>query len=404
MRVAHFVSGFPVLSETFVQDEIEAFANAGIENVVVSLRPRPETESGGGRTLEQLGILEVLYPGSGSRAAIQALLSTAPGLMGSGIRRPKEFTRLAWTAKRIAETTERLRLLGVDHCHAHFAHYPASMAWGVSKVLSIPYTFNAHSYDLFKYRAHSRRRIRDASLIFPISDWNREEIIRQGGLSESEAKKVHVSRCGIRLEDYPFGDLAQSASDALPHIVGVGRLVDTKGFHDLIRAFSLVVRRGWNGVLDVVGEGPERERLNRIAQNLGMESRIVFHGGLPRDSTRDIQLRASLVVQPCCGGQDGLDGIPVVLMEAMALGIPVISTRFQSIPELVEDGVTGRLVPAGDSEALAETIQIAFERPEETENMRRNARARVEAIYDGNRNYRMKADRIREWEKETLRM
>ncbi len=415
MRIAHFVSGFPVLSETFVLDEIAAFAEEGFENVVVSLRPRSDssfprkresTEDfdldgqllSCGWTQESLGLIGVLYPTTNPLPAMKNVSTRSAGLLASQVSavmvHPKELVRLLYTGKRILETLHPLQRLGIDHCHAHFAHYPAELAWGCSRLLGTNFSWNAHSYDLHLYRAHLRQRIQDADLIFPISDANRRFILERG--YESTENKLHVCRCGIRLEDYGMKQDSTMAMPKEPLLLGVGRLVDSKGFADLIRAASLLFQKGVPVKVRIIGEGPERANLLSLARSLGYEYRLALPGSLPRDQVREEQRRAALLVMPCCRGKNGLDGIPMVLMEAMALGTPVVATCFASIPELVEDGITGRLVPPNQPENLADTIRDLLECPSKQEQLALSARRKVEAEYDGPRNYRVKARLVKD--------
>jgi colanic acid/amylovoran biosynthesis glycosyltransferase len=407
MRIAHFVSGFPVLSETFVLDEIAAFASEGFENIIVTLRPPAmggetlaERLQRGGWTHETLGLIEVLYPPRPlmlSGILSPRLVCLLASQMGACITHPKELTRLLYTGKRILESVPLLRGLGVVHCHAHFAHYPAEMAWGCSRLMGTTFSWNAHSYDLHLYSAHLKRRIRDADLIFPISEANRRYIEERG--IESNKTRLQVCRCGIRLEEYSFGRGGETGMDPKtplePVLLGVGRLVDSKGFADLIRAASLLYKRGLLVKVRLIGEGPERENLQTLARSLGYESKLELLGALPRDQVREEQRRANLLVMPCCPGKNGLDGIPVVLMEAMALGTPVVATGFAAVPELVQDGISGRLVPPNQPERLADAIQDLLTGSSERDRMVSAARQKVEAEYDGPRNYREKAQQVK---------
>jgi len=440
MRIAHFVSGFPVLSETFVLDEIAAFAEEGFENVLVSLRPEirgpldvdraidsrfrgndeaalsfpRKRESIGdfdldsqllscGRTRKALGLINILYPDPNRFSVLRCITPRSAALLASqfrsGIAHPKELFRILYTGKRILESGPYLQTLGVVHCHAHFAHYPAELAWGCSRLLGTTFSWNAHSYDLYLYRAHLERRIQDAELIFPISDANRKFI--EDRALESIESHLHVCRCGIRLDEYTFGRgggarSAHSETSLEPILLGVGRLVDSKGFADLIRASFLLFKRGLPVKVRIIGEGPERANLFSLARSLGAEPWLDMPGALPRDQVRNEQRCATLLVMPCCPGKNGLDGIPVVLMEAMALGTPVVATSFASIPELVEDGVTGRLVPPNQPEKLADAVSDLLKNPSQRSQLALAARCKVEADYDGPRNYREKARLVKE--------
>jgi glycosyltransferase involved in cell wall biosynthesis len=401
MRVAHFVSGFPVLSETFVRDEIRAFAQAGIENFVVSLRPAPEGEGEGRVQTGDLNLLQTFYPEPSARAWLSAFrcdcrttLRLALEMAGQALGHPSEAGRLALSFERIIEASRQLHGLGITHCHAHFAHYPAALAWGCSRLLGTTFSWNAHSYDLFKYSAGLRARIRDADLVFPVSEVNRRRILEESPSAARAQENIVLARCGIQLGEYPFDP--EPVLTHAPLVLGVGRLVDTKGFDTLIQAAAILLRDGRDLQVRIIGEGLERPSLERSIRELGIEPSVELMGALDRETTRRFQSEASVIVQPCRSGRNGLDGIPVVLMEAMALGRPVISTRFAAIPELVEVGVTGRLTEPGDAGGLAKAIAGILDSPGEARRMVLSARTRIEAEFDGGRNYLRKAHLIRD--------
>ncbi|MCG3195969.1 MAG: D-inositol-3-phosphate glycosyltransferase [bacterium] len=405
--IAHFVSGFPVLSETFVQDEIQAFSRRGFRNLVVSLRPWPEGLDSqqeqrlmGGRTRADLGIEEVLYPWKYPTALVGAVsywprraLSTLSTLLAEGIQYPRELGRILVTAERAFEAALDLRGKGVIHCHSHFAHYPASLAWGCSRVLGCGFTWNAHSYDLFLYRAHLERKVCDAARIFPVSDRNRDFLRDLAARQGADPEKIEVIRCGIALADFPWRTTRVPGSPL--RIVGVGRLVDTKGFDTLIQAVSLLVGEGdLDFLVEIIGEGPDRENLVTLTKHLGLEDRVRFVGALPREETRRRLAEADLCVLPCRSGANGLDGIPVVLMEAMALGTPVVSTVFAAIPELIEDQVSGLLAPPGHPGALSEAMGRIFRDSTLAESLSFAARKVVERTYSSAETYPRKAEII----------
>ena len=395
MRVAHFVSGFPVLSETFVRDEIEAFVEEGFENIVVTLRPRPKEADE-----EIQGILEILYPAPSLKDLPLSLVKSprvsmrvAASIGSSALKHPSEFFKLLATEERIFEAWPKLAEMGVDHCHAHFAHYPATMAWGCSRMLGTTFSWNAHSYDLYRYNAHQKRRLKDSDLVFPISERNQWDLLLKapGG---AIANRVRVIRCGIDPALFPFNPKKEVCDP--PLVLGVGRLVDTKGFDALIQAVAEILKNGKQIRAAIVGEGGERIALEEQIRSLGIQDSVDLLGALPRPETRRLQAEADVVVQPCRDGKTGLDGIPVVLMEAMALGTPVVSTRFASIAELVEDGVTGLLVEPGDAEGLAAAIEASLADRDGSQERAERARNRIVDEYDAKKNYREKAKMVRE--------
>lgn len=416
MRIAHFVSGFPVLSETFVLDEIQAFAKEGFDNIVVSLRPAqkgredPLVDLPEDRSAKDLNLVKVLYPDRAltplgsveiscreENPKRKSLASIQFELIASGFRFPWELPKLLITASRIGRCADSLEKLGIDHCHAHFAHYPADLAWGCSRLLGVTCSCNAHSYDLWNYQAHKRQRVQAADQVFPISHLNRQHLLQYLPEKSDSGEKILVIHCGIHLEDYPFNPEDSKEPEDPPILLGVGRLVDTKGFADLILAGKKLARQGIRHEIQIIGEGPERLNLEKLAaQNSHEWSTVRFFGALPRSLVRQHQQRASLAVQPCCPGKNGLDGIPVVLMEAMALGTPVISTRFAGIPELIEHRHEGLLVEPASPSQLAEAIGNVLSDPSLRQTFVHRARKKVEDQFNAQKNYRQKALLIKE--------
>jgi glycosyltransferase involved in cell wall biosynthesis len=171
--------------------------------------------------------------------------------------------------------------------------------------------------------------------------------------------------------------------------------VDTKGFDTFIQAIQQLGERGLQIQAEIVGEGPERENLEGLIHRSGLQDRVKLTGALSHAQTLEKQREADVAVQPCGPGKNGLDGIPVVLMEAMALGVPVVSTRFAGIPELIETDQNGLLVPPGDPTALAEAVSSLLSSPEDARQKALAARATVEREFDAGRNYREKVERVR---------
>jgi glycosyltransferase involved in cell wall biosynthesis len=195
--------------------------------------------------------------------------------------------------------------------------------------------------------------------------------------------KIRVIRCGVPIERFPFQSRAGRASGEGLRIVSVGRLVDYKGFDVLIRACAILRREGMRLRCVIVGEGPERERIERLAADPDLDGAVQLQGARPQHEVIDLLSKADLFALACLPGRDGLqDGIPIVLMEAMALGVPVVSTRLSGIPELVKDGSTGLLVPPNDPVGLAAAIKRLHEDRALAARLGLQARDLIEKEYD----------------------
>lgn len=392
MKIAHFVSGYPVLSETFVRDELAGFADAGIRNVVVSIRPLDAAlKDSQLMTAPVFGLEQVLHP----RVSLSAALLRPfiePASLAASLRAPAEAVRNLYLRAVLPDVVRSLARMGVGHCHAHFAHYPATLAGMCAARLGIGFSFNAHSYDLFNYHSFLAEKVRDARLVFPVSKANRKRLLEAAGDSDRASSHIQVFHCGIDPAAYPFQPRTDPTADRPTRIVAVGRLVDTKGFDVLIEALPEVLRIRPEVEVEIIGEGPDRSRLEQLAMRLGVAELVRLSGALSREEVRSRQATADLVVQPCRPGRDGLDGIPVVLMEAMALGVPVVSTRFAAIPELIEDRISGRLVEPGDSAGLANAILEVLDPGFDRYGVTGMAREVIERDFNGPTNYRTKAD------------
>ena len=166
-------------------------------------------------------------------------------------------------------------------------------------------------------------------------------------------------------------------------MLAVGRLIEKKGFADLVRACSLLHGDGFSFRCRIVGKGELEAELRALIAELGLEEQVELAGPIPREQLLDVYPRASVVVAPCVIGADGnRDGLPTVLVEAMALGVPVVATDVTGIPELVENGRTGLLVPQHHPEALAAAIRRVLAEPAWAESLVRAGRARVEREFD----------------------
>jgi glycosyltransferase involved in cell wall biosynthesis len=193
-------------------------------------------------------------------------------------------------------------------------------------------------------------------------------------------------------------DLALFAPDGGPrdatHVVAVGRLVEKKGFDVLIEAIALLAARGLGVQATVVGEGEERQRLESLVAERGLAGRVRLAGALDQTLVRQLLRRATVCCLPCRVGADGnRDALPTILLEALACGLPVIATPVSGIPEILDDGRAGRLVPECDAAATAEALAELLARPDQRASLAAAGRARAEALFDLDRNVAV----LREW-------
>jgi glycosyltransferase involved in cell wall biosynthesis len=217
----------------------------------------------------------------------------------------------------------------------------------------VPYGFTAHAHDLYVDRAMLAEKVRRADLVVTISEFNRRLLVATCG--EDARAKVHVIRCGV--DPAAFAP-APRRPPAIPTFACVASLRPYKGHEVLLEAVALLRRAGRDLRVVLVGDGERRRWLEARIARAGLGDVVLLRGALPHEQVPAVLAAATALVVPSVTARDGqMEGIPVALMEGMAAGLPVVATRLSGIPELVQDGVTGLLVPERDPAALAAAME-----------------------------------------------
>lgn len=407
--VAVVVSRFPLVTETFVLREIDELERqAQPVRLVPLLRERPAVVHPEARPW----LRRALFTPWLSRAIVGAnlrALARYPGrypglllrLVAGTVTRPGVLVRTLALFPKAVYLGERLEAEGVRHLHAHFATYPATVAWVASRFFGLTFSFTVHAHDLFVDRALLEPKVREARFVRAISRFNRVclERLHPAARSSGEGpEKVTVIHMGIEPERYEPAeepahvDRPEQETEGPARLLCVAALKPYKGLPVLLAACEALVREGRNVVCEVVGEGPERRALEREIRRRGLsgeregegeEERVRLLGALPQQEVARRLARAEVFVLPSVVAKDGqMEGLPVVLMEALAARRPTVATRLSGIPELVEDGVTGLLVEPGDPQALAAAIARLLDDRELGSRLAEAGRRRVEAEYD----------------------
>ena len=361
-RVAYLVSRFPKLTETFVLYEMIALEAMGAAvEFYPLLRERqpvahPEAERWTRRArfrpFVSLPILRahLHYLRRRPRRYLGALREALLGTWGSA---NFFLGAVAYFPKAVRFAFEMERA-GVRHVHAHFCSHPALVALIVHRLTGIPFSFTAHGSDLHVERRMLDTKVAAAAFAVTISEFNKWVMLGECGPG-AEAK-IRVIHCGVDVEAFAARPARRPAAGPL-RIVCVGSFEEVKGHCHLIDACALLRDRGVDFVCDLAGEGPLRREMEARIARLGLGDRVRVLGGRPRPEVIRLFGEADVAVlasQPTREGKR--EGIPVVLMEAMASGLPVVSTELSGIPELVRDGETGLLVPPADAGALADAL------------------------------------------------
>ncbi|MBL8237044.1 MAG: glycosyltransferase family 4 protein [Bryobacterales bacterium] len=366
--------------------EIRALRANGFDIDVVSVRPpdrSPEVmtaeereELGRTRAIKQIGVAGAL--GAHLREAITNPAGYWRGLklafrMGRGSL-PATLSHLFYFAEAVIAGQWMLEKR-YTHFHTHFS---STVGYLTTRIFPLTWSITIHGPEEFNDVAgfHMEEKVASAQLVVVISSYARSQVLRC--CPPADWKKVVTFRLGV---DGSVFEVRPAPSTAVPEVICVGRLAPVKAQHILIEAIGLLRARGLSVRLRLVGDGPDRASLEAATAQLGLTGDVIFDGWRNQDEVRERYRMASVFAMASFA-----EGIPVVLMEAMAMGIPCVATRIMGIPELIDDGASGLLVPPADAEALADAIARLLSNPELTARLTPEARRKVLADFDLDRN------------------
>ena len=391
MRVAYLINRYPAASHSFIRREIEAVEAEGAEVFRFSVRPanieelpdaRDRVEVGKTAVLLQLGLsrllLDALYELLRSPSRFYSAMRTA--FAGADWKFATIVRRAAYLAE-AAALTRRMRAQQVDHLHAHFGTNPAGVARIAGKLSRIPYSFTVHGPDEFDSPAalDLRGKIADSAFCVAISSYGRSQLMRWSDYSDWA--KIEVVRCGV---DGSFlSDRATVAAPDAPMLCSVARLSAQKGIPLLIEAAGRLREQGRQFQLTIVGDGEMRPGVEAMIEGHGLQGMVHLAGWANSETVIAHLLASRAMVLPSFA-----EGLPVVIMEALALERPVIVSSIAGTPELV-DAACGWLIPAGSINALVDAMSLAMEAPaDRLADMGRVGRARVAAQHNASENGR----------------
>jgi glycosyltransferase involved in cell wall biosynthesis len=384
--LAVLVNGFPRLSETFVLHELLELERRGLRLQVFALRRPEEVVQQDAlpelrATVEYLPDGAVPYRRSRARLAHSALLlqRRLGYLHGyAEVLASPEFSRsLGMNAALLAH---RLVRLGSPPLYVHFAHKPATIGRFASLLAGVPYALSAHAKDIWLTpEAELARKVRDARVVLTCTEQGRAQLAR---LTDDQTP-VRLVYHGVEVK----GRTRSSRRDDTARILAVGRLVEKKGHETLLLAASLLRDRGLEFSLRLAGEGPEWSRLQRLVHELRLSDRVVFLGPLSESEVRAEYEQADVFALPCRKLANGdQDGLPNVILEAMAHGLPVVSTRLDGIREAIVDGDSGLLADQDDPAGLAGQLAQLITDVELRERIGEAGRTRVAACFERSAN------------------
>ncbi len=364
MKVAYLVNQYPHVSHSFIRREIRALEEQGVEVERFSIR------SSGAELVDPADQEEARRTHVLLSAGIFGLLAA---LLGTALSRPLRWHEAAHMTIRLGRRSERgilrhfaylaeacilrrrLQAVGARHLHAHFGTNTATVALLTRLLGGPPYSFTVHGPEEFDHPEELSlgTKIAHAAFVVAISSFGRSQLYRW--CAYEHWPRIQVVRCGV---DAAFLSGGPQPIPETPCLVCVGRLAEQKGQLLLLEAFGRLAAEGLPGELVLAGDGPMRAVIEKRIDHLGLGTRVRITGWLSNDAVRREIVAARGFVLPSFA-----EGLPVVLMEALALGRPVVTTYVAGIPELVQDGVNGWLIPAGSVEALADALRRLLQTP-----------------------------------------
>ncbi|WP_432562355.1 glycosyltransferase [Kineococcus sp. SYSU DK003] len=374
--MGYVVKVYPRFSETFVVREIAAREAQGERIAVASLRPPTDPRFHALLAGVTAPVTWIGESGGRSSTTLWSSLRAARELPGFDTCLDELLAADVDVAAQAVGVALWAREAGVSHLHAHFASLPGRTTRLAARLLGIGYTVTAHAKDIYVHGTADAAALEgvlaDAAAVVTVSDYNLRHLRRH----HPAAATVRVHN-GLDLDELSYR--APIGRGRL--VAAVGRFVEKKGFDDLLEAVRILRAAGDPVRLVLAGAGRDEADLRRRAAGLG--NAVEFPGPLPQHDVVALLRRAAVFAAPCVVAADGdRDGLPTVLLEAMALGTPVVSTPVTGIPEAVLHDITGTLVPQRDPVALSVALRRVLDDPELARAHSRAARTRVEQFFD----------------------
>jgi len=360
LKLAYVLQRFPKLSETFIMREMCGIRQHDVDLHIFSLLyPKPGPVHPHAKDL----LPYVRYSSVLSRNVIKAqfhfiwnspkrYLRALTNTVSQTYREPKTLLLGLALFPKSVYFAWQMELLRVKHMHAHFAWVAGIAAGIVSDLLGISFTVHVHAFDLFEQDQRDlKKRLQKAFKIVTVSEYNASYIRNM-----LPAAEVEIVRCGVDADWFRPG--AEEHKGEAVNILSVGRLIKKKGHEYLVDACALLAERGLSFRCYIVGTGPLQRTLQARIDRHKLRQRVGLVGALREDRILELNQRSNIFALPCVVTESGdRDGLPVALIEAMACGLPVVSTRVTGIPELVDDAKNGLLVNERDVISLADALE-----------------------------------------------
>lgn len=376
---AYVLKVYPRFSQTFVVNEILAHEEAGVSLDIISLRLSDDVRFHESLARVQSRVRQINRP-TGKAASLLNQLHRAEKLMPGASKVVADNPEvIASDMEQALALAQVIHTRGLRHLHAHFGTVATTTSRLAAKMAGITYSFTAHAKDIFHESVDEnvlRKKLADAAAVVTVSDYNLKYLKDKYG--DAASKVVHINN-GLPLDEFAYSEPDQRE----PLIFAVGRLVEKKGFAVLIQACGELKSRGRKFRCEIAGGGVLSNTLSSLVSELGLDEHVSLLGPLPQGQVREKLHQAAVLAAPCVVAADqDRDGLPTILLEAMAMGTPCISTDVTGIPEILKDGHTGLSVAQNDASALATACERLLDDAELRIQLAVNARALIEKQFD----------------------
>lgn len=379
LRIAYVVRAFPCRSEGFILREMAALVDRGVDLRIFALHAEADAPLSpqAQELLPRVIYSDKVQPLAAFNALVCRPKHTITALHRSRLGIARAFRRLSAASYFAAAA----RAADVRHIHAHFAGVPAETALVMANLLRLPYSVSVHAWDIY---AQSPQRVMQslnrAAFVVCCTRAAREHLVSTCPALDPD--RLHALHHGVIPLERPA-----PAPERANMILAVGRFVEKKGFNVLVEACGQLVESCPRLECVIAGDGPGRDALQERIQRLGLGSRVRLPGWLPPHGLASLYARAALLAVPSVVADDGdRDGLPNVILEAMAAGLPVVASDLSGIAEAVADGENGLLVPPGDAGALANRLGSLLTDPDRRRVMGDAGRARLQRDFDPRKN------------------
>jgi glycosyltransferase involved in cell wall biosynthesis len=390
-RIAVVFSRFPAWRENFVVGDFIALDRAGFRIEIFTLLGQqgpfhqPETEVFRGRVHRASLLLPRLLLENIKAWCRPVAWRLLFQVIAGSLACPVELVKNCAVFPRAIYFAYVIRQKAIEHVHAAWATYPTTVAWIVSELTRIPFSFSSHAHDIYMTRSLLGEKIERAKFIVTCAETNRRALLDIAGADAGS--KIHVHRHGSDLERFRPAGRSRRKSEDIWQILACGILDDYKGFEHLIDACALLKRQGYKFECRIIGEGPRRGNLLQQIDQSGLTQQVHIVPPMIQAKLVEWYRAADVFVHPSVMTKEGRwDVIPNVLVEAMASGTPVISTFIAGIQELVQNGKNGILVPPEDPTALANAVTSLMQDRSKREELVKAAQDTVAKAYDRRKN------------------